>query len=448
LERKSIEPIAIAFEGIDGVRNLTNFMSRSKWDNDGMLVEYRTELSELLSHNEGMITGDETGFPKKGKNSVGVARQYCGNTGKIDNCQSGVMAGYASAKGYGLVDYKLYMPEQWFEDDYEDLRKKCDVPSKLSFENKNNMLLAMIQNIIQSGLFRAKYVGVDSSFGSDSDFLDGLPESVIYFADIRSNQYVFAERSIVYTPTYSGRGRKPVRAKTDTTPLTVKKLIETSEQPWERVVLGIGAKGPVIAEDKGLRVVESRNGLPGKDVWLYARKLDNGTIKYALCNAPIDASISEIRKPALMRWSIEQCFEECKNYLGMDHYESRSWDAWRRHILLTLIAHLFIVKLRIEFSRKPNNPNSTPYVINPVSLDEYLNAHMQMISNQIINHPDIFATPITLQQFMTIGLVQKIVNATFPKVGLIVDEVDYLLGKAASAFNSHSLAAVEKALLL
>jgi SRSO17 transposase len=442
LKRKSIEPIAVAFQGSDNVRNVTNFMSRGKWDDAGVLGESRAELSGLLSHAEGMITGDNTGVPKKGKHSVGVARQYCGSTGKVDNCQTGVMLGYASVNGYGIADYELYMPNKWFDADHADLRKKCDVPSHIRSRTKNKILLKMIQDTTQSGLFRAKYVGVDSEFGCDSDFLDGLPDHLIYFADIRSDQLVFADRPSVSVPVYSGRGRKPKKEKPEGSPLTVKDVIEGSEEPWERVVLGIGAKGPVIAEDKCLRVVEVRGGLPGKDVWLYARKLDDGKIKYTLCNLPADASKKEIRKPALMRWSIEQCFKECKYYLGMDHYESRSWDAWRRHILLTLIAHLFIIKLRIAFSRKPNIPNATPYVSGPVSLEEYLEAHMQMLHNEPISHPDISEMPTTLQRFMTIGLIQKLINATFPKVGLVVEEVDYQLRKAASAFRSHSLATV------
>ena len=445
---KSIEPIAIAFEGPDNVRNLTNFISRSKWDEKDMLAEYQRELSELLSHDEGMITGDNTGFPKKGNNSVGVARQYCGSTGKVDNCQTGVMVGYAGPKGYGFVDYGLYMPEKWFEEGHADLRRKCGVPSNITFKTKNEMLLEMLIKTIQSGLYRAKYVGIDSEFGSDGDFLDRLPDSVIYFADVRSNHQVFSERPGVTVPEYSGKGRKPIKEKASAKPLTVKNVIENSEEPWERVVLGIGAKGPVIAEDKCLLVVETRRGLPGKDVWLYARKLDDGEIKYALCNAPDDAHKNELRKPALMRWSIEQCFKECKDYLGMDHYESRSWDAWYRHILLTFIAHLFIIKLRIEFSRKPNTPNTTPFVESPVSLEEYLEAHMQMLSNQYIDHPHIFDIPATRQQFLTIGLIQKLVNSTFTKVGLVIEEIDYLLSKAASAFNSHSLATVNKAMRL
>jgi SRSO17 transposase len=446
LKRKSIEPIAIAFEGTDGVRNLTNFISRSKWDDRGMLGEYQTELSEQLSHDEGMITGDETGFPKKGDNSVGVARQYCGNSGKIDNCQSGVMVGYASTKGYGLIDYELYMPKKWFEPDHAGLRKKCGVPSSIQFKNKNDMMLEMIQNTVQTGLFPAKYVGVDSTFGMDSDFLDGLPQSVIYFADVRDNQHVFADRPDISVPAYSGRGRRPTKEKARAVSLAVKTIIDKSEEPWESVVLGIGSKGTVIAEDKCIRVVEVRDKLPGKDVWLYARKLDDGTTKYSLCNAPADASKKDIRKPALMRWSIEQCFKECRDCLGMGQYESRSWDAWRRHILRTLIAHLFIIKLRIEFSRTPHTPNAVPYVTKPVTLEEYLEAHMQMVNHQQINHPDIFEMPVTPQQFLTIGLIQKLVNSTFPKVGLIVEEVNYLLYKAESAFYSHSLATMNNAL--
>ena len=118
LERKSTEPIAIAFEGAGQVRNLMNFMSVNKWDDYGMHQEYRQDASGLLAHEWGMITLDGTDFPKKGDNSVGVARQYCGRLGKAGNCQASVMAGYVSPQGYALIDYELYIPESWFEDDH------------------------------------------------------------------------------------------------------------------------------------------------------------------------------------------------------------------------------------------------------------------------------------------------------------------------------------------
>ena len=445
LERKSIQPIAIAFEGVDNVRALTNFMSKSKWDEDGALKKYQDGLSEMLSHEDGMLTGDGTDFPKKGNESVGVARQYCGALGKVDNCQASVMAGYASPKGYGIIDYELYMPEKWFDSSYAEKRKENKVPQSLKFRTKNDLLLEIINNAYQSGRFPAKYVGVDSSFGSDNHFLDSLPDKLIYFADVRSDHPVFDYEPRVFIPLYSGTGRKPTKKRTVLGPTTVKEAIENAETPWMCTVLGIGAKGPIFTEDKLLRVFEVRDKLPEKEVWLYARKLANGDIKYALCNEAESATIDDIRKPALMRWSIEQCFKECKDYLGMDHYESRSWVSWRRHILLTLITHLFIIKLRIMYSCKPSTPGVAPYLNAPVGLDDYIEAYEQFMSSLQITHPSISAIPSLPQQFMTIGLVQKLVSAAFPKIGATIEEINYLLHAAKSAFDSHSKAAINKA---
>lgn len=445
LERKSIEPIAIAYEGSDNVRNLTNFMSTSKWDASGMHEEYRKELSGLIAHDDGMQTVDGCDFPKKGHNSVGVARQYCGRLGKVDSCQSSVMAGYVSPLGYGLVDYELYMPESWFASSHAGLRKKCGVPTSLEFRTKNQIASDMIREASESGLFPAKYVGADSSFGSDSNFLDSLPEGKIYFADVKSNCKVFTSRPKVVVPPYSGKGRKPVRETLEFQSRTVKEIAEDSDLPWNDVVLGIGAKGPIITEDKFLRVVEVRDGKPGKDVWLYIRRLADGDIKYALCNESADASAEDLRKPALMRWSIEQSFHECKEYLGMDHYESRSWDAWHRHILLCFIAHLFIIKVRIEFRCNSQSSGSAPYIDDPVPLDEYLKAAEDMLNDKVIENPKISAFPIIPQQVLTIGLVRDLVCASFTKVGKLLDSINHQLRSAAQAFDSHSKATMKKA---
>jgi len=350
LDRKSIEPIALAFEGAKNVRNMTNFMSTSKWDDEGMDEERKRETSELLAHEDGMLTVDGADFPKKGHNSVGVAKQYCGRLGKVGNCQASVMLGYASPHGYGLLGYELYMPEFWLEASHAGLRKKCGVPTGLEFRTKNAIASEMIRKAAGSGLFPAKYVGADSAFGKDSEFLDSLPDGKIYFADVPCDCMVFVSRPEMVMPPYSGRGRRSTKEKPEFPPRTVKDIAEDSGLPWNDVVLGIGAKDPITTEDKFLRVVEVRDGKPGKDVWLYIRRLADGNIKYALCNESADALAEDLRKPAFMRWSIEQCFSECKKYLGMDHYELRSWDGWRRHMLLCLIAHLFVIKLRLEFN--------------------------------------------------------------------------------------------------
>jgi SRSO17 transposase len=416
-----------------------NFMATSKWDDLGMRVEYRREASGLLAHSDAMITVDGTDFPKKGHNSVGVARQYCGRLGKVDNCQASVMVGYAGLQGYALIDYELYMPDSWFDADHAQLRKKCGVPTSLEYRKKNAMANEMIREAASSGDFPAKYVGADSAFGSDSEFLDSLPEGLIYFADVKSNQMVFVGRPEVAIPPYTGKGRRPTEETPEFPPRTVKEIAEDTALSWNDVVLDIGAKGPIITNDKFLRVVEVRDGKPGNDVWLYIRKLADGKIKYALCNEVGDATAEDLRRPALMRWSIEQCFRECKKYLGMDHYESRSWDGWRRHMLLCYIAHLFVIKLRMEFGCDPQAPTSiAPYIDDPVTLDDYLKATVSMMRMEDIVHPNISLVPDHPQQILTIGLVQKLISASFVKFGLLLKEINYYLHASADAFNSHS----------
>ena len=447
LDRKSIEPIALAYEGSDSVRNLSFFVSESKWDDAGMLDEYRREASDLLVDEDGMQTLDGTDFPKKGNNSIGVARQYCGRLGKVDNCQASVMTGYVSKRGYCLTDYKLYMPEVWFGDSHTDLYQKCGAPTNLEFMTKNEIASQMLLKNAESGLFPAKYIGADCSFGSDSKFLDALPDGMIYFVDVRCDQRVFTSRPEVTLPPYSGRGRRPVKETTSFPPLTVEEVAEDENQPWNDVVLGIGAKGPIITSDKYLRVVEVRDGKPGKDVWLYVRKLANGSIKYALCNESATATVEDLRKPALMRWSIEQCFHECKKYLGLDHYETRSWDGWRRHILLCFIAHLFVIKLRMEFDCKPKSSGPTPYIDVPVSLDDYLKATDSLLNDEEIQHPNILAAPNRPQQILTIGLVRMLIDASFTKIGSLLGDIDYYLHTMAQAFTSHSVNAVKRAIV-
>jgi SRSO17 transposase len=392
LERKSMEPIALAYKGEGGVRKFANFFSRSTFDHQGMLEVYQKEIGQILSHPIGMITGDECDFPKKGKDSVGVARQYCGRVGKVDNCQASVMMGYASPEGYGLVDYALYMPKKWFGDLYASYREKCGVPQDLEFKTKNQMLSEMINRAVSAGIFKGRYVGVDSSFGNDQAFLDSLPEGLTFFADISFNRHVFVECSDMGLKENGVKMKKNAENQSLCS-VSVKNIGEDPSIPWEYVLLGTGAKGPVIAQDKCLKVVESRGGKPGKHVWLYIRKLEDGSIKYSLSNESMDATPEIVRIPAIMRWSIEQCFNECKDYLGMDHYEVRSWIGWRRHILFTLIAHLFILKLRRLFSIKSDTPGPAPVIIAPVTLHEYCDALSKANNNLPIDHPNIKICP-------------------------------------------------------
>ena len=355
LRRKSIEPIALEYDGPSGVRPLQIFFKDSPVDDELMLDIYQHRLASNIADSEAMINVDGSDFVKKGKHSVGVARQHCGSLGKVENCQAGVFAGYSSKYGYGLLDRVLYIPEDWFKDEYAELREKCEVPPELEFKTKVELALEMINKTVSSGLFPARWIGCDSFFGRSKEFLSALPEGCYYFADIPKNIMVWSEMPTVSVKAYSGRGRRAKKPEASTKPVPVSQIAKDNRIPWQRVVLGEGAKGPIITAVKCLRVVEAKKEmnryLPYQEVWLHLRKYADGKIKYAFSNAPAEISQEEINRASLMRWPIEQCFEECKTHLGMDHYEARSWSAWHRHMLYVFIAHLFVIELRLTFKK-------------------------------------------------------------------------------------------------
>ena len=352
LERKSIEPIALRYASPDEVRRMQYFAQGGIWDDGGMLATYQAHLSSIVSVQEGMITVDGCDFPKKGKESVGVSRQYCGAVGKTENCQAGVFLGYSGAKGYGLIDKRLYMPEKWFEDSYSERREKCGVPENLVFQTKPQLAAEMIKKVMESGLFTARWVGCDAAFGRDKAFLDSIPTSLKYFADIPSHMLVYTAMPNVSVPPYSGKGRRDLRPIASFEPVSVSDVAADETISWTSVTLGEGAKGPIVADEKCVQVVDCRNNLPGEWLWLYIRRLSDNSLKFSLCNANSDAPVETLRRLAIMRWPIEQCFEECKSNLGMDHYEGRSWNLWHRHMLFVFIAHLFLLELRLRFQKK------------------------------------------------------------------------------------------------
>lgn len=360
LERKSLEPIALAYmsEEEHGPRIMQYFFSDAKWDDAGAQRQYQETLIDFVCEPDGMITVDGCDIPKKGTESVGVARQHCGPLGKTDNCQATVMVGYSGERGYGLMEGRLYLPQKWFGDEYRGRFKKCKIPAGTTFKTKNEIAMEMIAKLDAKRDFQAKWVGADSAFGSDYEFLDSIPERYYYFADVKRNQQVFLSPG-THTPEYSGKGRRDLRKKADSVPVTVEVIASDPATPWRTVFLGEGSKGPIISREKCLRVYESRGGLPNCEIWLYIRELSDGSLKYAISNAPADIPVEVLRKQALRRWPIEQCFEECKRDLGMDHYEGRSWVGWHRFMLLVFIGHLFLLTIRKTFLHPgPEDPGT------------------------------------------------------------------------------------------
>jgi len=352
-EAKSVEPIALEFLDEKSVRSLQQFMKTQRWKYEVMQKTHQVMLAEVLSSPEGMITVDSSEFAKKGKESVGVARQYCGALGKVDNCQSGVFIGYSSEQGYGLLTCRLYMPESWFTQEQEERRKFNLVPEEIVFQTKPEIATDLINTIEKTNLFSAKWIGCDATFGSHWEFLDALPKDKYYFASIHSNTQVFLRKPTVSVPPYQGHGRPPRKARIERAKVyTVKDIAKSKRCSWSKVMLIEGAKGPIMADVACMRVYPSHKRMPRESaVWLFLRRMADGEIKYAFSNAPKDTPLSEFCKAATMRWPIEQCFQDGKSQVGMDQYEHRSWPAWHRHMTYVFLALHFLLRLRIRFKK-------------------------------------------------------------------------------------------------
>lgn len=340
LERKSVEPIALALDGPSEVRNLQRFMSDYKWDLDYLRAVYWQEAAETLAAPDGAICVDSSEFPKKGTESVGVARQYCGRLGKVDNCQSGVFVGYSTSRGYALLDQQLFMPEKWFTEEYKQRRDKCKVPDKLIFKTKPEIAVQSVQRIWESELFPARWVTADTVFGNSPAFVENLPEDVYYLLEVVHTTKVWA---------------KPLARKRRAS-ASWRALSDIAQDPalsWTSKVLMEGAKGPIVGEVACLRVNLSEKGDPRDDRWLFLRKDPfTGKTNHCLSNAPAGVSIDEMSRVSTLRWPIEQLFEEGKSELGMDHYEHRSWPAWHRHMAYVALAQLFLLRMRIHLKKK------------------------------------------------------------------------------------------------
>ncbi len=334
LDRKSVEPIALRLRGKDKVRNLQRFMGDYKWDGEFIALRHKEELSKLLSEADGVLSVDSSEVAKKGKESVGVARQYCGRLGKVDNCQSGVYLAYTSTKGYGLIDRRLFVPEKWFDPEYKERRERCKMPENLVFKKKPELAVEMIDELSKSGLFPFRWITCDSVFGNSPGFLKNLPPQVFYLADIAKNRKVLVS-------TQDGEAcQKRVERK-------VSDIAQDGNVKWKLARLAEGAKGPIFGLVARTRVFVGDESKSETERWLFLRK-DPKTdeIKYCLSNAPAETTLDEMTRVCVLRWPIEQSFQEGKSELGMADYEHRSWPAWHRHMTFVFLAQLFLLRIR------------------------------------------------------------------------------------------------------
>ncbi len=292
-----IEPIALTFLDETEVRGLQQFFGRANFSDEGLLERYQTLLAETLGEAEGFLSVDGSDFPKKGTHSVGAARQYCGRLGKTENCQAGVFVGYATSKGYGLVNRALYMPEEWFSDEKAEMQKKCKLPETLTFQTKNEIAQKLIHQVVESGKFPVKWIGCDAAFGCDHSFLRGLPEGVCYFAAVKENELVFTQRPDMVLP----KGKNARHPRPSILPVSVKSIAADNSIPWDERILAQGTKGPIQKQIKCIRCAACDANAPTDDVWLYIHRYAGETTKYFLYNGSADLEQSVPDKLATMR---------------------------------------------------------------------------------------------------------------------------------------------------
>lgn len=361
LKSRSIEPMALHLEG-GNVQAMQQFISEGPWDDEKVLEKHQQLVNESLGEDDGVVTLDSTEFPKQGSHSVGVARQHCGVTGNVDNCQSGVFLGYASSKGYTLVDRRLFMPEKWFGEKYRKRREACKVPGDLVFRTKPQLGWEMIEKLDQKQTLRFLWVVGDELFGRSTWLLDQIDGAGRYYMmEVPIDTRVWVERPETCMPEWSGRGRMPSKECLAPGAPTFQRADEVAkgldEGAWERHVVQEGCKGPVVAEFASLRVVASRDRLPGPDVWLILRRrVDGGgeeaPLRVFLSNAPVETPLSTFIWVWSLRWTIDMAFEECKGELGMDEYQVRGWRGWHHHMTMTLLSHHFLVRMRLRLGEK------------------------------------------------------------------------------------------------
>ena len=366
LPRKVTERIALRFG--ENVRSLQHFIGQSAWSCEGLLKRHQALVVETLGEDDGVVLVDESGMVKQGKHSVGVARQWCGSVGKVANAQVGVYLGYASRKGHGFLDARLFLPGEWFAETHQHMRRVCGVPEEQSYQTKPEIALELLENALQRGELPFKWVTADELYGDSSAFRDGIAAlNKWYFVEVRCTTRIWQERPEIGVPPWRGRGRRPTRIRLCTPEQKALQVNDLAQQlppaAWVRAKIKEGTKGPLVCYFACLRVIEVREGLPGQELWLVIRRnLDDPTeIKYYFSNAPADIDPAELVRISGMRWPVEIIFRTGKVEVGFDHYELRSWLGWHHHMLFAFLAHHFLVRMRIFFKKRA--PALTVYQI-------------------------------------------------------------------------------------
>ena len=334
LERKTCEPIAIE-AGLPR-KPIQFFVGAGKWNDEAVMTELRSHVREDLAEPDGVVVIDPSAFPKKGTESCGVGRQWCGRLGKVDNCQVGVFLAYAATAGYAPLDRRLYLPKDWADD--EARREKCHVPPEIEFQEKWQIVLDLLDRSL-ADLPHGWIVG-DDEFGRVSQFRAALrARQERYVLDVPCNTLIRDLERQRPRRRRAGRGRKRevpfqrVDAWAKSQP----------ESRWVRLTVRAGEKGPLEVDAMTVQVQAKQEGRIGAEERLIVmRSVGESGVDYALSNADRAVPLTEPVRAQRQRHRIEELFEAGNGEAGLDHYEVRSWIGWHHHMTLSMVAMWFL----------------------------------------------------------------------------------------------------------
>ena len=367
IERKSVEPLAAHADPLN-VRAkhqaLHHFVANARWSDRVLLDRVRGYVEPHLGLHRGAFwIVDDTGHPKHGSHSVGVARQYCGQLGKQDNCQVAVSLSLATAEASVPVDYQLYLPEAWAED--AGRRRAAGVPDTVQFATKPQIALAQIRAAKACGVPQG-IVLADAAYGSNTAFREGLNElELSYAVGVISSATVWGPGAAPLPPApYQGRGRVPTRLRRAPghEPLSVKQLaLALKRSAWRKVAWREGTNQTLSSRFARVRVrVAHRDYLRTsmhEEQWLLIEwpSTEAEPTKYWLSNLPANISIKRLVDTAKMRWRIEHDYHELKQEFGLSHYEGRGWLGFHHHATLCIAAYGFLSAQRLKHASKKNS---------------------------------------------------------------------------------------------
>ena len=364
-DRKSMEPIAARIEPEAVSRqhqSIHHFVSKADWDDQSVINVAASNVIPAMQAKEDIAAWivDDTGIPKKGEHSVGVARQYCGRLGKQDNCQVAVSLSVANSLASVPVAYKLYVPEEWAND--KKRREKVGIPEEVNFQRKWQIALDQIRLAKESSWIPKAPVVTDAGYGVVTEFRDGLTSlGFQYMVGIQGHTSVWtSDRNPLPIPPYKGTGRprKLLRRDKNHKPISVKELaMSLDSRKFKKVSWREGAKGEMTSRFAALRVRPAhedywRSELRDEE-WLLIEwpQGEKEPTKYWFSTSPKESALTELVGLAKIRWRIERDYEELKGEIGLDHFEGRSWRGFHHHASLCIAAYGFLVRERLFFFR-------------------------------------------------------------------------------------------------